>query len=351
MANGYLLNRILLKFKGSDIHQDLSGVILVDDQLWLASDETTTLECLTRIDSCTFGMHQSYSLADLIEGFREEEGEIDIEGLAYEAGYLWVVGSHSNTRKAVKKGKISDLKTITSTRNRYLLARIPLIDGELQPAGENLRAACLERSEDSNTLITALQQDEYLAPFLTASGYAQKALPGKDNGFDVEGLVIAQGKILLGLRGPVLRGIAIILEIEVEEATPGILQLKSIGKNGELYKKHFVDLDGFGVRDLRSYGNNVLILAGPTLDLDGSIRVFCLKYGFALPDQSYSTQDNGELEALFEIPYGIGCDRAEGMTLFPGIDKRDTILVVYDSPDDRRRVKSNDVLADVFTLT
>ena len=43
-------------------------------------------------------------------------------------------------------------------------------------------------------------------------------LPGKDNGLDVEGIAVAGPRVYLGLRGPVLRGWATIVEIAV---TPG----------------------------------------------------------------------------------------------------------------------------------
>jgi L-seryl-tRNA(Ser) seleniumtransferase len=42
-------------------------------------------------------------------------------------------------------------------------------------------------------------------------------IPGKDNGLDVEGLASVGDRLLVGLRGPVLRGWAIVLEIEPEQ--------------------------------------------------------------------------------------------------------------------------------------
>ncbi len=50
-----------------------------------------------------------------------------------------------------------------------------------------------------------LEDDEHLAPFL--------AIPGKDNGLDVEGIAVRGDRVLLGLRGPVLRGWALVLEL------------------------------------------------------------------------------------------------------------------------------------------
>jgi hypothetical protein len=38
-------------------------------------------------------------------------------------------------------------------------------------------------------------------------------LPGKDNGFDVEGLAVFGARLFVGLWGPVLCGWAVILEL------------------------------------------------------------------------------------------------------------------------------------------
>jgi hypothetical protein len=46
----------------------------------------------------------------------------------------------------------------------------------------------------------ALADDPHLGFFVGAM------IPGKENGFDVEGLAFYQNRIFLGLRGPVLRG-------------------------------------------------------------------------------------------------------------------------------------------------
>jgi hypothetical protein len=350
MTTGYLLNRVVLQFKDEAILQDLSAAAVVDEYLWLASDETTTLTRLTRLDSCTFGKQKTFHLADLLDDFREEDGEVDIEGLACEDGYLWLIGSHSSKRKTAKGDNGKKLKTVQQEPNRYLLARIPIVSGELQKAHQDRRAAYLERSDRGNLLIDALCRDDLFAPFFPAASTGQKPIPGKDNGFDIEGLAICRDRLLVGLRGPVLRGMAILLEIEVKDTRPGVLKLTPIGKDDQPYKKHFVDLDGLGVRELCNDGDDLLILAGPTMDLDGSLRLFRLKQAFDLSDNSLSTQESGDLKLLFEIPYGRGSDRAEGLSLFPGFGKSPCALVVYDSPDPRRIFDPTTVLADIFRV-
>lgn len=350
MGAGYLLHRVLLQFSGENFHEDLSTTVFQEPYLWIASDETTSIERLSQVNSWTFGEHRSFPLADFLEGFDPEQGEVDIEGIACSTHYLWVIGSHSTKRGKAKDNRPDGLKKVKQDKNRYLLARIPIANGELHQSYEGKRAAWLEPNEDGNSLLSALKQDEYLAPFLTTSISGQAVLPGKDNGLDIEGLVVQQKKLLIGFRGPVLRGIALLLEIELEEKKPGVLGLKPLDKNGSLYRKHFLDLDGLGIRELCLDEKHLLILAGPTMDLDGTLRLFRLQHPFDLPNNSFSRQREGELYPLFDVPYSRGADRAEGITIFPTLDQRKGMLVVYDSPNELRRVQASHVLADVFSL-
>ena len=167
----------------------------------------------------------------------------------------------------------------------------------------------------------------------------------QENGFDIEGLAVYENRIYLGMRGPVLRGWAVMLEIELENSTPETLVLKAIGAEGQQYKKHFIYLKGLGIRDLCLDGEDLLILAGPTMDLDGPVRVYRLEKGVHLSENSLS-QPQVELD----IPYGDGDDRAEGITLFDNISSVHSLLVLYDAPARSRLQGEGDVVADVFHL-
>ncbi|MBD2740026.1 DUF3616 domain-containing protein [Coleofasciculus sp. FACHB-1120] len=358
MPESFLLSRVLIRFNGKadePLSADLSAAALTPDgSLWVGSDETRTIERLSPVKPYIFGKHQQFFVKDFIDLF-DPEGEIDIEGMDYTNHYLWFIGSHSTKRKKMK-GKdlekdLDKLATIKFEANRYLLARIPVVDGELSKSvshpeqpDKKLTAACLQKIENSNVLIEALKEDRHLGPFLTTS------IPSKENGFDIEGLAIRGDRIFIGLRGPVLRGWAIILEVEVAETAPGILTLKKIGKDGQQYKKHFVELNGLGVRELCLDGEDLIILAGPTMDLEGSLRVFRLKNALERDENSVSWQKEGELEVLFDLPFRFGSDHAEGLALFPCLGQPNSLMVVYDSPDENRVVKPNGIFADVFSL-
>lgn len=352
MSVGFLLSRVVLRFEdeSEDLIGDLSAVAVTPDgSLWLGSDELLGIERLSMIEPNIFGDHQHFPLGDFIE-LLDQENEIDIEGFDYCDGYLWVTGSHSTKRKK-PKGDLQRLTKIKTEANRYLLARVPIVNGKpvksytpTEDRSQQKRAACLETREASNILIEALKEDEHLGAIVSCG------LPSKDNGLDIEGLAVHQNKIFLGLRGPVLRGWAIILELEVEESEPGILTLKQIDRTERLYKKHFLNLDGLGVRELCFKGEDLIILAGPTMTLDGAMRIFRWHKALDNASDSLSEQKSGQLEVLFDLPYKIGTDRAEGLALYNCLGQADSLLIVYDSPDPNRRPQAKEIFADVFQL-
>ncbi|AVH69574.1 DUF3616 domain-containing protein [Nostoc sp. 'Lobaria pulmonaria (5183) cyanobiont'] len=354
MPNLHLLNQVLLTFVDSfqEHRENLSAVLLTHQKyLWLGSDETSTIERLSLVDTDKFTEHQQFRVAEFINLPASEEEEIDIEGLAYADNYLWFVGSHSYKRKKSKPENtdaknFKRLAKVESEPNRYVLGRIPLINGKLcsssphpQKPDVQLNAAKLEVTNQGNLLMTALADDAHLGLFIKAG------IPGKDNGFDIEGIGIYQNRVFLGLRGPVLRGWAVVLEIELEDSTPGLMKLKQIGELKELYKKHFIWLNGLGIRDLYVDDKDLLILAGPTMDLDGPVQVYRWVNGVNLGENVFSNPD-----FVQDIPYGNREEHAEGMALFQDVAGIPSLLVVYDSPAKSRLVGDSGVIADVFKL-
>lgn len=364
MSEPFLLSRVLLNFgqKSEDLLNNLSAIQRTPDgSLWLGSDELTmvgnnelnTLERLSLQELGIFGDHTPFEIRDFID-LSEKSQEIDIEGLDHANSCLWLTGSHSTKRKK-PKGKnrekdIDRLAEVETEANRYLIARIPFVGGQLHKCcsdpdepSRKLTAACLRRDESGNQLMSALQTDPHLGSYI-ASG-----LPSKENGFDIEGIAVRQDQVFIGLRGPVLRGWAMLLEIALTETNPGELQLHPIGSTEQLYRKHFLELGGLGVRDLCFYGDDLLILTGPTLDLIGAQQVYRWRDAVHTSDHTVCSQEEGELELLFSLPYSATGDKAEGMTLFPILGEVG-VLVVYDSPNADRIVGTTSVYADVFRL-
>lgn len=369
-------NIVLLEFnsqlnrpvKDKKLSDGLSVVVQIDHTLWVANDETISLERLTLSEAGSTGEylygreHAQFSLNDYLQlpvpptSDPGDLEEADLEGLAYEDGYLWLIGSHSLKRKQPKPDEGFDksskrLAKVEGDGNRYLLARIPVegsdgtyvLSKKAKEKGEKLTAAQLQGNAKGNELMDVLAKDEHLGPFM--------AIPGKDNGFDIEGLAVVDGHLFIGLRGPVLRGWTVILEVVPKEDKndPAKLKLKPIGSHGHPYRKHFLQLGGLGVRDLCVQDDDLLILAGPTMNLDGPVAVYRWPGG-AKPEEE-SIVPAGKLEQLLDVPYGVGVDHAEGMSLF-SIDGGEArqVIVVYDSASKSRQPGDDTMLADVFTL-
>jgi hypothetical protein len=365
METPQLLGRLLLKFDhdAAAVPDDLSAAARAPDgSVWVASDEHGVLHRLSPEEPRVFSHQQRHDVAALL-GVKTGE-EMDIEALDIQDGQLWLVGSHSAVRKKPKgKGVQKDLARLATVEHqpaRFMLARLPLpaVEGQMGKKKDARRAARkgaakLEPSGASNTLVELLRRDEHLGPFLAPAGRGAPpgalAIPSKDNGLDIEGLAVHGDRVFLGLRGPVLRGWAVLLELEVEDAGNGFLEPKRRKKGGG-YRKHFLDLDGLGIRELSRHGDDLLILAGPTLPLDGTIRLYRLRGALRLTEDSLHKQAPGDLEPLFDIPRTEKTDHAEGVSLFSYFEKDDSVLIVYDSPSPQRRYGPCGVLADVFRL-
>ena len=226
------------------------------------------------------------------------------------------------------------------------------LDGASTPVEKHgrLTAARLDGDTRGNLLTRALQQDRHVGRFVprVLQGESLEGIPSKDNGFDVEGLVVTGNRVFVGLRGPVLRGWAVIIELRVAEASPGVLTLETLGAAGEPYLKHFLQLDGLGVRDLVIQGRDLLVLAGPSMDLDGPVFVYRWKNGLKQPADSLTAKK--DLKTLVTVPFGVTKDHAEGLSLVT--DSPLSILVCYDSPAKSRihGAGGTGVKADIFRI-
>ncbi len=347
--------------EADDIRESLSAVVQTGPHLWLGCDETATLERVTDQGDGRFAEHRTYRLADVLDLPGDDDAEVDVEGLAWAPPYLWMVGSHGRKRgkpdpdEGVEKA-FEALADVDEDENRYVLARIPL-EEDAEGGGLVPRRACADRGDPSATLtaarlkgkgqrsalMRALRDDEHLRRYLE--------LPGKDNGFDVEGLAAAGGRLFLGLRGPVVRGWAIVLEVEPAETDrPERLKLRRIGPGGRRYRKHFLDLDGLGVREITADGDDLLVLAGPTMGVRAPATLFRWRGAVKLEADSITGRDR--LQKLLDLPHDVdgGEDHPEGLCCLEDGGRGDReVLVVYDSGGPRRQ-DGDAVVADVFAL-
>ena len=337
---------------------ELSAVDHHGRTLFVAHDEATSIERLLADDEGGFAFHERFAIGDLFPLPAGDE-EIDIEGLAFDPPWLWATGSMSLKRKRAGGDEteaegIADLAKLKVEPNRYTLVRLPCEQeqpGVWRPVaettrdGRTLRAALLERGEKDNALTARLHADDHLGPFLE--------IPSKENGFDIEGLAAIGDRLLLGLRGPVLRGYAMILDVELTELD-GRLRLANRDGFGQPYRKHFLDLDGMGIREVRRdpRSDDLLLLAGPSMDCDGTISLWRVPGGVAADRDTL----RDDAERLFDIVHpneiNHGRDKAEGLAVLePDADEPPTALVVYDGPMPERLIGESGVNADRYELT
>jgi hypothetical protein len=361
MPRHIIPHAIRLEFAGEQlVHANLSGAAFIGEELWVAGDEACGLDRLSKLppvgdEQRRFGQARHFPLAEVLDLPDAAEIEADIEGLDYHGGYLWLVGSHGLKRKAPKSDRSSEenlkrLATVSHDGNRCLLARVAV---QATPEGHTLvkhndaglSSKRLRGNTLGNDLTELLAKDRHYQAYL--------AIPGKDNGFDIEGIAVDDTRILLGLRGPVLRGYSGLLEVQIKEKGDE-LRLDKIADSGKKLRKHFIRLAGLGVRDLHWHGDDLFILAGPTMALDGAIRLFKWRnaaQALAAVDPAVDEvlwESNGPTEEL-SLPYGIGQDRAEAITCLPtSLSKTPQWLTLYDAPSPKRLPEEQVVLGDLL---
>jgi hypothetical protein len=315
---------------------DISAVAVVGRTLFAACDETATVERLVRSSDGDYRQQDSIVLGDHFDLPQGSSGEMDIEGLAIDGDFLWITGSHSLKRDKPDLSSddnaraLDELEDIDRDANRYFLGRLPLVAGRggvHRPARSGERSgkdgpACLKMSRKGrNALTKVLHRDRHLAPSVS--------MPCKENGFDIEGVAVEGGRVFLGLRGPVLSGWAVVVELKLGASKPGRLKLRKLGSKGRRYRKHFLPLQGLGIRDLRFDGDDLLVLAGPTMDHDGTGALF--RWGQPSGEGDDTVHAPQDVEPIMALPYARGVDQAEGVAIVGAGDQR-RLLIVYDSP-------------------
>jgi hypothetical protein len=352
-------NAVRLEFSpGCLVQTNLSGAAFTGEWLWVAGDEACGVDRLRRLDPVageTFrhGDVRDFPLADLLALPGAADEEADLEGMAVADGFLWVVGSHGLKRKNARPGRdhaenARRLAKVSLDGNRRLLACLPIepdANGEpclVRQARDGRQALRLKGDAQTNQLTRALADDPHFGPYM--------AIPGKDNGFDIEGLAIDGRRLLLGLRGPVLRGWSALLEIAVDVRAEQ-LRLAPLDDSGTLIRKHFLQLDGLGVRDLHFSGDDLYILAGPTMVLNGEIRVFKWPGARAvLAANREPVVFEAALTESVSLPHGRGTDRAEAICDLPPelAGGKPSWLVLYDAPGADRREGEHTVFGDLL---
>lgn len=339
-----------------DITIGLSGIVRKQNEIWIANDDSNSLERIVVSNDGTNDKYEhvnprAFDLNNYFDLPVKNGPAIDLEGLDYCDDYLWLVGSHSRDREGLPG------------LNRYFLGRIQLKkDNDLYTlaSSRDQEWAVLRGDAGSNELIIALGIDSDANGKVSDLAKSLEISGKKLGGLNIEGLAVGKNnRIFLGLRGPIIDGLALILELQLEKnpENPHELILKSIDSSNpnKLYRIHRLQLEGLGIRDLCADEGDLLILAGPTLSEGDPFKIFRWKSGMnQIKDtEIHQDENNHELKELLIIPRDeqvIRRGKAEAMTVFSKDNgKIDSVLVLYDINENVE--KTSLVRADIFELT
>ena len=313
-----------------DLQQNLSALASRNGVLWLGGDEDSNLYRLQRLGEHHYGDLQRVKLKDFALAGGKGDGESDIEGLALDGDRLWLVGSHSLRRRKHndREGPHLDMHDDQS-RNSHVLGCLRLDGAGLPVAGQRL---AFDTASPGDALTKDLAGNPRIAPFL--------AIPSKENGLDIEGIAARGKRVLVGMRSPVLRGIALVLDLRLGG-------LDGDGPTLNLARRRFryLELAGLAVRDLAVVpgSDDVLVLAGPSMTLAGPCYLYRWRNAFGAehngPDTKVTLE---ETEPLLWIRDGRpgrpneGSDKPEGLEVQPH-GSRLLAWVAYDDPTPVRR--------------
>jgi hypothetical protein len=231
------------------------------------------------------GESKIYDLADLPrQGLTIElpspgsKVEVDIEAVTTAGDRVFLIGSASLKRKKPKQGDHS---------GKRLEEIVPASGAGADYSNYVYELVARAGSGDfpDFELVGARDARELLLGLPLVATF--KDVPSKDNGLDVEGAVVHGDYFYFGLRGPVLRGRALVVRTRRDFS------------GAEPYT---LDLGGLGVRALTYAGGGdkagLYILAGPTLERTDEFVL----YRFAIGEKSPSDVRTSDLVSVASVP-------------------------------------------------
>ena len=293
----YLMESGRVEFLGLEREKDVSAVALVNPWLVVGADEGADLAVLRKEGA-------GYTLMRTVRLTEGATAEIDIEGITHDDDHLYVTGSHSLGRKRINRNKpyaenVSRLQHIgpqadaDNPRNAIFRLRLDPDTGDVIGRPDRI------------DIKETLRRDDVLGRFTD--------IPGKENGVDIEGIAVHDGRLFLGFRGPVLRSNLVpVMTFEFE--SPAIYELR------------FLDLGGLGIRDINRVEDGFLVLAGPVGNGPGDYELFLWDGVDGLPGGDHG---DSHLQPIGMVPTEPQA-KAEGFTVLSDAHDSFSILVVYD---------------------
>ena len=231
------------------IHEpnDISAIAYTGNMLIFGSDEGVYIQLLNRLNARNdlLAFHANPNLVKLLDS----ETEIDIEGMAWAEGVLYVIGSHSLKRKKPK------------LKREFKENQTRIADVILEESRNNLfRLTFDHKKRQFLPRINRIDLKDILSSDPILSRFCN--IPGKENGINIEGIAVDENQMLyLGFRAPVLR--LNYVPVMVFSFT-----------NPARYKLLFINLHGDGIRDITKVKDGFLLISGPMGDRIGSYQFF-----------------------------------------------------------------------------
>lgn len=236
--------------------------------------------------------------------------ELDAEGVAFESGIFYVIGSHGRPRhgddpKAEEKSNAKAKATRQIFSITIPASAVDMHTGKLLAQPEIKASAALA---------DLLQSQPEIWPSY------DRALD--DNGLTIEGIAVRNSNLFIGMRGPVIGTSATVLSVPLS-AVFGRQQAQS-----ELHKLALEDALGKsrGVRDLARHADGFLVLAGPVNDPPAGKEIQPGDYSI------YFWDGQNVLNKLADLkPYGKKV-KPEALLPLDGDTERIRVLLMFDGP-------------------
>jgi hypothetical protein len=233
--------------------EDLSAIGRVGPYLVIGGDEAVgpdknlnIIQFLSKQEDGQYVVGEDILLPDVD---KNDGGELDIEGIAVDGNFIYVIGSHS-----VKRNKTSSNKSYKKNRKTFNQGKI-----EEEPSRDWLHRI------EVNQQVQPVEKKSISLRDVISKNKALKAfseIPSKENGVDIEGLAVDDGWLYAGFRGPVFR----------DNYVP-VLKFK-FGKLNKSTDLLLVKLDGGGIRDMARVEDGFLLVSGPVGDAPGPYQVY-----------------------------------------------------------------------------
>ncbi|MCL5280493.1 MAG: DUF3616 domain-containing protein [Planctomycetes bacterium] len=286
-------------FEGDVVQgKDLSGLAFISDRFGLVgADEGRQVQVVELVRPA-----KALRILETITLLRSGS-EIDIEAIAAEGDYYYIVGSHGAAKASGQQ-----------QQNRYRIFRLQVDRATGKPSGPLATALKVAGLAD------VLRADPVLGPHF--------AQPLQRRGVNVEGLAARHGRLYVGFRSPNLQGDALVMEIRADDVFRGIPR--------PTYTLHRLRLGpGLGIRDLAVIRSGFLLIAGnagsePSKEYSDS-QDYDKGREFSL---FYWDGRNAQAHKITALPKTTG--QAEALAILEETKESVTVLILFDGPDGGR---------------